>query len=122
MKASYLELYKERITDLLGPADGPELQLREDVRTGVYVEGLTEREILNGVRLQALNINQADCVIWTVLAAHQQVLSGTFGQYCGLLHEVHVRMTAYLQTCRSQAASACGTSNLQHVVLMPAAL
>lgn len=46
--ASYLELYKEEITDLLGPADAPTLQLREDVHSGVYVEGLTERQILNG--------------------------------------------------------------------------
>ncbi|CAL8468383.1 g7923 [Coccomyxa elongata] len=47
VKISYLELYKEEITDLLGPADAPRLQLREDVHSGVYVEGLTEREILN---------------------------------------------------------------------------
>ncbi|EIE19392.1 kinesin-domain-containing protein [Coccomyxa subellipsoidea C-169] len=47
VRASYLELYKEVITDLLGPADGASLQLREDVCNGVYVEGLTEREILN---------------------------------------------------------------------------
>lgn len=48
VKASYLELYKEVITDLLGPADGASLQLREDLCNGVYVEGLTEQEILNG--------------------------------------------------------------------------
>ncbi|KAK9915231.1 hypothetical protein WJX75_006495 [Coccomyxa subellipsoidea] len=47
VKASYLELYKEVITDLLGPADGASLQLREDLCNGVYVEGLTEQEILN---------------------------------------------------------------------------
>lgn len=48
VKASYLELYKEEITDLLGPTDAPRLQLREDVHSGVYVEGLSERQILNG--------------------------------------------------------------------------
>eukprot|EP00803_Ostreobium_quekettii_P005948 evm.model.scf_213EXC.2 EVM.evm.TU.scf_213EXC.2 scf_213EXC:40552-44200(-) len=39
---SLLEIYNEMITDLLNPAGGStNLQLREDITTGVYVEGLS---------------------------------------------------------------------------------
>ncbi|CAN4090790.1 unnamed protein product [Withania somnifera] len=40
-RCSFLEIYNEQITDLLDPSQR-NLQLREDVRTGVYVENLTE--------------------------------------------------------------------------------
>ena len=49
MRASYLELYKEQIFDLLGSADSPQLQLREEPKRGVYVDGLTEVAVLNGM-------------------------------------------------------------------------
>ncbi|XP_016475479.1 kinesin-like protein KIN-12B isoform X1 [Nicotiana tabacum] len=40
-QCSFLEIYNEQITDLLDPSQR-NLQIREDVRTGVYVENLTE--------------------------------------------------------------------------------
>ena len=45
---SCVELYNENATDLLAPARGP-LELREDPGcAGVFVDGLSERQILNG--------------------------------------------------------------------------
>ncbi|KAJ4968278.1 hypothetical protein NE237_014979 [Protea cynaroides] len=40
-RCSFLEIYNEQITDLLDPHQ-KNLQIREDVKTGVYVENLTE--------------------------------------------------------------------------------
>ncbi|XP_011100690.1 kinesin-like protein KIN-12C isoform X1 [Sesamum indicum] len=40
-KCSFLEIYNEQITDLLEPSS-TNLQLREDLKKGVYVENLTE--------------------------------------------------------------------------------
>ncbi|XP_059632075.1 kinesin-like protein KIN-12B [Cornus florida] len=40
-RCSFLEIYNEQITDLLDPSQ-KNLQIREDVKTGVYVENLTE--------------------------------------------------------------------------------
>lgn len=41
-----LEIYNEVITDLLAPG-GSNLQIREDLKRGCYVEGLTEEIVLN---------------------------------------------------------------------------
>ncbi|KAJ0264438.1 Kinesin-like protein KIN-12D [Hirschfeldia incana] len=43
-KCSFLEIYNEQITDLLEPSS-TNLQLREDIKNGVYVENLTEFEV-----------------------------------------------------------------------------
>ncbi|KAK9077288.1 hypothetical protein SSX86_005625 [Deinandra increscens subsp. villosa] len=43
-KCSFLEIYNEQITDLLDPSS-TNLQLREDVKKGVYVENLTEIDV-----------------------------------------------------------------------------
>ncbi|XP_010673319.2 kinesin-like protein KIN-12B [Beta vulgaris subsp. vulgaris] len=40
-RCSFLEIYNEQITDLLDPTQ-KNLQIREDVKSGVYVENLTE--------------------------------------------------------------------------------
>ncbi|KAK4404119.1 Kinesin-like protein KIN-12B [Sesamum angolense] len=40
-RCSFLEIYNEQITDLLDPSQ-KNLQIREDVKTGVYVENLRE--------------------------------------------------------------------------------
>ncbi len=55
LKASYLELYDEQITDLLAARSAAQLTVREDVckdSARVYVDGLTEVELLNGERTQ----------------------------------------------------------------------
>ncbi|XVF37885.1 hypothetical protein REPUB_Repub20aG0049500 [Reevesia pubescens] len=43
-RCSFLEIYNEQITDLLDP-NQRNLQLREDVKSGVYVENLTEEYV-----------------------------------------------------------------------------
>jgi hypothetical protein len=43
-KCSYLEIYRENITDLLNPS-AHRLQIREDMQKGVYVEDLTEEVV-----------------------------------------------------------------------------
>ncbi|KAL3505563.1 hypothetical protein ACH5RR_030945 [Cinchona calisaya] len=43
-KCSFLEIYNEQITDLLEPSS-TNLQLREDLKKGVYVENLTEYSV-----------------------------------------------------------------------------
>lgn len=43
-RCSFLEIYNEQITDLLDP-NQKNLQIREDVRTGVYVDYLTEEYV-----------------------------------------------------------------------------
>lgn len=51
VRCSFLEIYNEEVTDLLRPtASG--LQIRDgDLKRGVYVQGLSETEVLNGERL-----------------------------------------------------------------------
>ncbi|KAL3829272.1 hypothetical protein ACJIZ3_018074 [Penstemon smallii] len=43
-RCSFLEIYNEQITDLLDPSQ-KNLQIREDVKTGVYVENLREEGV-----------------------------------------------------------------------------
>eukprot|EP00854_Cymbomonas_tetramitiformis_P010742 gene10742-12711_t len=45
-KCSFLEIYNENLTDLLGSSSGP-LHIREDARRGVYVENLQEYTVEN---------------------------------------------------------------------------
>ncbi|KAH7520915.1 hypothetical protein FEM48_Zijuj08G0196300 [Ziziphus jujuba var. spinosa] len=45
-KCSFLEIYNEQITDLLEPSSN-NLQIREDLKKGVYVENLTEYNVGN---------------------------------------------------------------------------
>ncbi|KAK9734649.1 hypothetical protein RND81_04G154700 [Saponaria officinalis] len=43
-KCSFLEIYNEQILDLLNPSSA-NLQIREDLKKGIYVENLTELEV-----------------------------------------------------------------------------
>ncbi|CAI0453161.1 unnamed protein product, partial [Linum tenue] len=43
-RCSFLEIYNEQITDLLDPSQR-NLQIREDVKSGLYVENLTEEHV-----------------------------------------------------------------------------
>ncbi|EOA29734.1 hypothetical protein CARUB_v10012821mg [Capsella rubella] len=45
-RCSFLEIYNEQITDLLEPSQ-KNLMIREDVKSGVYVENLTEEYVKN---------------------------------------------------------------------------
>ena len=53
VKCSYLEIYQEQINDLLDP-NPHNLQLREDMKKGVYVEGLIEHPARNLIQTYAL--------------------------------------------------------------------
>lgn len=53
VKCSYLEIYKEQIIDLLDTHD-ESLHLREDLKHGVYVEGLIEEVVENSADLQEI--------------------------------------------------------------------
>jgi hypothetical protein len=44
VKASYFEIYNEQIMDLLNPTSG-NLQVREDLRRGVFLEGIAEETV-----------------------------------------------------------------------------
>ena len=46
-KCSFLEIYKEVITDLLNPA-ATRLHIREDLQQGVHVEGLSQETVTSG--------------------------------------------------------------------------
>ncbi|EGR28036.1 kinesin motor domain protein [Ichthyophthirius multifiliis] len=53
VKCSYIEIYNEHIIDLLNIQE-KNLQIREDIKKGVYIDGLTEIQTLN--RYTAINI------------------------------------------------------------------
>lgn len=44
IKCSYLEIYMEKVKDLLDPTSD-NLQIRQDLKKGIFVEGLTEKEV-----------------------------------------------------------------------------
>jgi len=58
MKCSFLEIYNEQIMDLLEPTS-INLNLREDIKKGVYVEGLTEEPITTYREMQNLILRGA---------------------------------------------------------------
>jgi kinesin family member 5 len=45
-KCSYVEIYCERVRDLLDPVPGQDLQVRQDPQEGVVVQGATEGEFV----------------------------------------------------------------------------
>lgn len=65
-KCSYLEIYKEQITDLLEPSS-TNLQIREDINHGVYVERLSEHSVWSAA--------DAFHVVWKGL--HQRHVAST---------------------------------------------
>ena len=44
IRCSYLEIYNEQIMDLLEPSS-INLHIREDIKKGVYVDGLVEENV-----------------------------------------------------------------------------
>jgi hypothetical protein len=53
VRCSYLEIYQEQIIDLLSP-DSRNLNIREDIKDGVYVEGLIEQTVSNCIETMDL--------------------------------------------------------------------
>ena len=53
IRASYLQIYNENISDLL-KKDRVSLQIREDKKRGVFVEGLSEWAVRNPSEIYSL--------------------------------------------------------------------
>jgi kinesin family protein 3/17 len=53
VRASYLQIYNENISDLL-KTDRTSLQIREDKKRGVFVEGLSEWAVRTPVEIYSL--------------------------------------------------------------------
>lgn len=68
IKASFLEIYREKIRDLLKPSD-KELKVRESPQKGVWVEGLTEEFVSceQGV-LSALSVYPPPLAVFSLFA------------------------------------------------------
>ena len=64
IRASYLQIYNENISDLLKP-EKKNLQIREDKKKGIYVDCLSEWAVLSPIDLYALlkrgEIGRASC-------------------------------------------------------------
>ncbi|KOO34475.1 kinesin family protein [Chrysochromulina tobinii] len=54
LRVSFLQLYRESLSDLLAPVGGAALALREDPHRGVFVEGLTEVAVRTPQQVWAL--------------------------------------------------------------------
>ena len=52
-RCSFLEIYKEKIMDLLNPTT-LDLSIREDITRGIYVENLTEQPVSSTAEVPAL--------------------------------------------------------------------
>lgn len=60
VRASYLQIYNENISDLLKP-EKTSLQIREDKKKGVFVEGLSEWAVRNPADIYTLLQRGASC-------------------------------------------------------------
>lgn len=54
VEVSYMEIYLERVRDLLNPASTKYLRVREHASTGPYVEDLTSLAVVSFDKIQAL--------------------------------------------------------------------
>ena len=54
VRVSFLQLYRESLSDLLAPSEGGSLALREDPHRGVFVEGLAEIAVRSPAEVWAL--------------------------------------------------------------------
>lgn len=61
--APRLQIYNEQLLDLLNPG-GASLALREDIRKGVYVEGLVEETCASGGWRREGTLHLCVCVVW----------------------------------------------------------
>jgi kinesin family protein 15 len=59
-RCSFLEIYKEKIMDLLNPTT-LDLSIREDIKRGIYVENLTEQPVSSTAEaLEVLRVGAAN--------------------------------------------------------------
>jgi len=95
-KCSYLEIYKEQIMDLLEPSS-TNLQVREDVNRGVYVERLSEHSVWN--------VSDALHVLWKGL--HQRHVGAT--QMNDLSSRSHAVFTLIMEAASTTAGGVTST-------------
>lgn len=82
VRTSYLEIYNEQIMDLLNPTSH-NLQIREDIKKGVYVEGLIEEvsnsshDMLNIIKKGALKRHTGSTLMNKESSRSHSVLSTT---------------------------------------------
>ena len=62
VRCTYLEIYREELTDLLRTG-GPPLALRLDAARGAFVDGLEERDIFNSARCQWHHVLYCRCKV-----------------------------------------------------------
>ncbi|CAJ1333965.1 unnamed protein product [Effrenium voratum] len=94
-KCSYLEIYKEQITDLLEPSSY--LQIREDINRGIYVERLSEHSVWTA--------SDAFHVLWKGL--HQRHVAST--QMNELSSRSHSVFTLKLEASSTTAGGVTST-------------
>jgi len=95
-RCSYLEIYKEQITDLLEPGS-TNLQVREDINRGVYVERLSE--------LSVWTVSDALHVLWKGL--HQRHVGAT--QMNELSSRSHAVFTLVLEATSTTSGGVTST-------------
>lgn len=82
VRTSYLEIYNEQIMDLLNPTS-QNLQIREDIKKGVYVEGLIEEvsnsahDMINIIKRGALKRHTGSTLMNKESSRSHSVLSAT---------------------------------------------
>jgi len=95
-RCSYLEIYREAITDLLDPGS-TNLQVREDINRGIYVERLSEHTVWT--------VSDAFHVLWKGL--HQRHVSAT--QMNELSSRSHAVFTLVLEATSTTAGGVTST-------------
>lgn len=95
-KCSYLEIYREAITDLLEPSS-TNLQVREDINRGIYVERLNEHTVWT--------VSDAFHVLWQGL--HQRHVGAT--QMNELSSRSHAVFTLALEATSTTAGGVTST-------------
>ncbi|GAB4851856.1 Kinesin-like protein KIN-12B [Ancistrocladus abbreviatus] len=95
-RCSFLEIYNEQITDLLDPSQkkssGKKANIREDVKSGVYVENLTEECVSNlkdvirillksmADGLSSFRTSKEDKILLILLGQKDKKLTGAAGE------------------------------------------
>lgn len=75
VQVSYLEIYQERVADLLRGRDNSSLKVREHPKKGPYVQGLTTCLVTNYSHIQEC-MNR--CVVFFSCEQHKFLLINTF--------------------------------------------
>lgn len=106
-RCSFLEIYNEQITDLLDP-NRKNLQIREDTKTGVYVENLTEEYVSSVADVKQLALRGL---------ANRRVGSTSMNAESSRSHSVFTCILESRCKCTSSGLSSLRTSRINLVDL-----